>query len=147
MAANTDPIFSRLGDIGLAGGVAIGSATTGVTTDYTGITATVNVLVYTADATNGSFVQRLRFKAMGTNALSVARVFINNGSTVGTAGNNSFIGEINLPATTASTTVSTPDIDYPMNFALPPGYKIYLGISAASNLASGWAVTAFCGKY
>lgn len=143
MAANTDPIYSKSGAVGLGGGVGIG---TSVVSDYDG-TGANNVAVFTADATNGGFVQRIRFKAKGTNNVSVARIYINNGSSNGTAGNNSFYGETSLPATTASTTTATIDLDYPMNFALPAGYKIYVGISAAAGLASGWTVTTIAGAY
>lgn len=143
MSANTAPIYTATPAIGLAAGTGIG---TSVITDYDG-TGGNNVLVFTADATNGSYIQRLRFKAKGTNAVSVARIFINNGTTVGTATNNSFYGEVSLPATTSSTTVGTNEIDYPMAFAIPAGYKLYVGISAASGLASGWSVTTIAGNY
>lgn len=142
MTANTAPIFSKLGEID-GSNTGIG---TSIVSDYDG-TGANNVLVFTADATNGGFLQRLRFKARGTNAVSVARVYINNGSTPGTAANNYFYGEFSLPATTASTTAATPDVDYPMNLALPPGFRVYVGISAASALASGWAVTGVGGVY
>ena len=88
MTANTAPIFSKLGEID-GSNTGIG---TSIVSDYDG-TGANNVLVFTADATNGGFLQRLRFKARGTNAVSVARVYINNGSTPGTAANNYFYGE------------------------------------------------------
>lgn len=72
MAANTAPIFSRIGDYGSSPVLTLAAA------DYTG-QGVNNVPVYAADATNGSFVQRLRFKALGTNTASVARIYINNG--------------------------------------------------------------------
>ena len=75
MAGNANPIYSRVGAIGLNGANTIGTA---VVTDYNG-TGTNNFVIFTADATNGGFVQRLRFKALGTNAASVARIYINNG--------------------------------------------------------------------
>lgn len=141
MAANSDPIFSKSGAIGLNTGIG-----TSIVSDYDG-TGANNQIVFTSDATNGGFVQRLRFKAKGTNAVSVARVYINNGSTNGTASNNTFYGEISLPSTTASATTATADVDYPINVALPAGYRIVVGISAASALASGWAVTTIAGAY
>lgn len=141
MAGNASPIFSRQGAISL------GSAITAVVTDYVGTGANNVVLNYTADATNGGFVQRIRFKAAGTNAVSVARIYFNNGSTNATATNNTFYGEISLPATTGSTTAATVDVDYPINVALPPGYKIVVGISAATTLASGWVPTVIAGQY
>jgi hypothetical protein len=142
MAANTAPIYSK-NPTNSIGNTTIG---TSIISDYDG-TGANNVLVFTGDATNGSFVQRLRFKAKGTNAVSVARIFINNGSTVGTAANNTFYGEVSLPATTASTTAATVDIDYPLGFGLKAGYRIYVGISAGSALASGWICTAIAGDY
>lgn len=140
MAANPNPIYSRVG------AVSLGTAITAVVTDYTGAGAN-NVVAFTADSTNGGFVQRIRFKAAGTNLVSVARIYINNGSTNSTASNNTFYGEISLPATTASTTSATVDVDYPMNFALPPGYRIVIGISAATTLTSGWVPTVIAGAY
>lgn len=140
MAANTAPIYSISGAIGL------GTPITAVVTDYNG-TGANNVIAFTANATNGGFVQRIRFKAAGTNAVAVARIYINNGSTNTTASNNSFYGELQLATTTATTTAATADLDYPMNFALPPGYRIVIGISAATTLASGWVPTVIAGAY
>jgi hypothetical protein len=140
MAANTSPIFS------LAGAVSLGTAITAVVTDYTGAGAN-NVVAFTANATNGGFIQRIRFKAAGTNAVAVARIYLNNGSANTSAANNTFYGEISLPATTAITTAATVDIDYPMNFALPAGYRIVIGISATTTLASGWVPTVIAGSY
>ena len=138
--ANPNPIFSRVGNVG-----GIGSTTlTTAAADYTGISAN-NILIFTADSTNGGFVQRVRFKAIGTNTASVARVYINNGSTSGTATNNVFYGEVSLPGTTAITTAATVDVDYPMNFALPPGYKLYVGLG--TTVAAGWVASVIAGAY
>lgn len=141
MPGNTTPIYSKQGAIGL--GTTLG---TSIVTDYDG-TGANNVVAFTADSTNGGYVQRVRFKSKGTNAAAVARIYINNGSTNGTAINNSFFGEVSLPATTASTTAATAEVEYPLNFALPPGYRIVVGISAASALASGWTPTVIAGSY
>ena len=140
MAANPNPIFSKAGAVG-----GIGSTTlTTLTGDYTGVSAN-NILIFTADATNGGFVQRIRLKAIGTNIATVARIYINNGSTSATATNNVFYGEVSLPATTATTTAATVDIDYPLNFALPAGYKLYAGLGAT--VASGWVASVIAGAY
>ena len=105
MPANIDPIFTRLPDVS-------NNATTGMnqlvllaSNDYTGAGSN-NSLIFTADAVNGSFVQRIRFKAGGTNVASVARIFINNGSSNLIATNNVFLGETSLPATTAIATAA-----------------------------------------
>jgi hypothetical protein len=141
MAGNTTPIFSRIGAIGGIGSTTLATVSAA---DYTGVGAQ-NILVFTSDATNGGFVQRIRLKAIGTNVASVARIYINNGSTNGTATNNVFYGEISLPATTAATTAATVDVDYPLNIALPAGYKLYVGLGAT--VAAGWVVSVIAGAY
>jgi hypothetical protein len=145
MPANNDPIFTKSGDVAKDAGTAMAGAITLAANDFTGAGAN-NVLVFTADATNGSFIQRLRLKAIGTNVASVMRVFINNGAANTTASNNSFIGEISLPATTTSAVAPvTPDFDYPLNMVLPAGFRIYVGLATA--VAAGWVVTPVAGKY
>jgi len=145
MPGNNDPVYSRQGDLSSSGTTTMAPTFTTAAADYTGATASTNKLVFTADATNGGFIQRLRFKAIGTNTASVARIFINNGSANTTAANNSFYGEITLPATTISAVAATIDLDYPMNFALNPAFTIYVGIG--TTVAAGWVCTAVGGKY
>jgi len=145
MAANTAPIYSIQGDQSVNDGTTMPSTFTTAAADYTGATATHNKLVFTADATNGGFIQRLRFKAIGTNTASVARIFINNGSANTTASNNAFYGEVSLPGTTAIATAATVEIDYPMNFALKAGFTIYVGLG--TTVAAGWVCTAIGGQY
>jgi len=143
MAANTDPIFSKAGDVSNNSGTGMNQLVLSAANDYTGAGAN-NSLVFTAGP-DGGFVQRLRFKAGGTNVATVARIFINNGSANTTATNNVFYDEIALPATTASATAGTPTIDLPMNIALPAGFRIYMGLATA--VAAGWVVTPIAGEY
>jgi hypothetical protein len=247
MAANQAPIYSIAGDI--QGGDILTTAAA----DYTG-QGVNNASVFTADSTNGGFVQRLRFKSLGTNVATVARIYINNGNgrlaasiaavsgtptgtpsttggtlyagsyfakivaidqygsktaastetasvaTTGTTGsiawawtsvtgavsyrvyvgpvtggqasyfetttnsytqttavgirdnlstgvsnNNQFYGEVSLPATTATNTAATTDVDYPLNFALPPSDRIVVGL--ATTVVAGWQVTVIGGAY
>ena len=247
---NIQPIFTRVADV-QSGALLVTAAA-----DFTGQNV-FNSVVFAADQTNGGYVQRLRFKAIGTNVTTVARVYINNGSGInapstntpqnltGAAGsggslltsnvvakvaavdqwgvpspfstesanvavtgptgnvqwnwnaasnsntyilavgktpgaeergvlvigansynmtsvpntylstfgssnnnqifNNFLYGEINLPATTQSATGATQDLDYPLNLALPPGFKIVVGLG--TTVANGWYVTAIAGKY
>lgn len=145
MPANNDPIFSKGGDVSNNASTGMNQAITAAANDFTGAGAN-NSLVFTADATNGGFISRLRFKAAGTNVATVMRIFINNGSAASTATNNTFYGELALPATTSSaTTVTGPDLDYFMNIALPAGFKVYVGLATA--VAAGWVVTPIAGKY
>ena len=144
MAANTDPVYSRVGDVSSNGTTGMATDITTATGDYTGVSAN-HVLVFTADSTNGGYVQRLRFQAKGTNTASVARIYLNNGSANTTATNNSFYGQQSLPGTTATNTAATTEIDYPMNIALPAGFRIYVGLG--TTVAAGWVCVAVGGKY
>ena len=141
--ANNSPIFSKAGDVSSNNGTGMAPTLTTGANNYDGTSASA-ALVYTA-GTSGGFVQRLRFKAIGTNVATVARIFINNGSNPNTATNNSFFGEISLPATTAASTSATLDEDYVMNVALPSGFRVYVVL--ATTVAAGWVVTPVAGQY
>jgi hypothetical protein len=145
MPGNNDPIYSKAGDLSKDSGTSMNQPITAAANDFTGAGAN-NSVVFTADSVNGSYVQRLRFKGNGTNVASVARIFINNGSANTTAANNSFYGEIPLPSTTAAAAALTsPDFDYALNLALPPGFRIVVGLGTA--VAGGWTVVPVAGKY
>lgn len=144
MAANTAPIYTLLGDVSANSGTTMATTMTTATGDYTGVSGN-HVLVFTADSTNGGYVYKLRFQAIGTNTASVARIYINNGSTNTTASNNSFYGQVSLPGTTATNTASTVEIDYPLGFALNPGFRIYVGLG--TTVAAGWVCTCIGGEY
>jgi hypothetical protein len=138
MAANINPIFSVAGDIQW-GSTAITTANTAK--DGTGTV----LLVFTADANNGGFLQRIRFRSAGSNITTVARIFINNGLTNATASNNILFDEITLSTTTLSETNSLLTYEVPMNLVLPAGYKIYITIG--TTIAAGYYVSAIGGKY
>lgn len=134
---NTQPIYTASADTQW-----IGSATVANTTkDLTSGTA---YLAFTASSTGG-YVQRMRFRPLGTNVATVARVFINNGGATGTTANNILWDEISLPATTLSETSSLPTYELPLNFALPPSYRLFVTI--ATVVAAGFAITVIGGKY
>jgi len=244
VSANQNPIFPALGDIDGS------SVLTTAAADYTGQGAN-NTTVYQAGA-NGSWIQKLRFKALGTNVASVARIYLNNGkspkattlsavsgtptgtpsgsggtlasgtyyakifavdqwgavtaastetagvSVTGPTGsiawswtavtgavsyiiwvgpasgqeftmftsatnsytqtapgtsdaemdftiNNYFYGEVSLPATTASSSAATAEVEYPMNIAVPAGMNIIVGLG--TTVAAGWVVTTVAGLY
>lgn len=144
MAVNIDPIYTLTGEVANNGTTGMNQLITAAASDYTGVDADTS-LVFTADATNGSYIQRLRFKAGGTNIATVARIYLNNGAAPTSATNNTFYGEVSLPATTAIATAATADIDYPMNFALPAGFRIYVGLATA--VSAGWVVCPIAGNY
>lgn len=107
------------------------------------------VTAFTADATNGGRVEHLRFRALGTNVATVARVFINNGLTNATAANNTLYAEVTLAATTLSKVAALANQEIPnantmpdatgFPIVLPPGYK--LNICLGTTVAAGYSVT------
>lgn len=137
MAANKQPIYSRVGDIQWA--VAITAANTAM--DGTGTVTTV----FQADATEGGYVNYIKFKAAGSNVATVARIFLNNNGTNATASNNVLIGEVTLATTTASNTAALPEYTYALNMALPPSYKINVTLGTA--VSAGWIPSVVGGKY
>lgn len=140
---NTRPIFSKYGDISNNNSTGMNQLITAAANDYTGAGAN-NSLIFTAGP-EGSLITRIRMKAGGTNVASVARFFLNNGATNGTATNNTFYGEASLPATTAAAASATADLDYPFNYPIPPGFRIYVGLGTA--VAAGWVFTPIGSEY
>jgi hypothetical protein len=139
--ANTQPIFSSLGEVQWS----ISAMTTANTTKD--LTSGTIYLVFTADTTNGGFVQRIRFRSLGTNSnATVARVWFNNGLTTSTSSNNTLFDEITLTTITGSETSATATFEVPLNIALPPGNRIYVTLGTAPTSA-GWQATVIGGKY
>lgn len=128
--ANTQPIFSSAGDF-QNGGILLTAAN-----DYTGQSIN-NVVVFTSDATNGGFVDRLRFKAIGTNtSASVARIYINNGSSRLAASISAVSGTpTGTPSGTGGTLLSG------TYFAKIVALDGYGGVTAASTESASVSVT------
>lgn len=144
---NTQPIWIAKGDVTTDGTTGMNQGITAAAADYTGIGAN-NALCFTAGA-DGARLERIKFTAKGTNVATVVRIFLNNGSTNATATNNTFLGEITLPATTISAVAAliSPEWVPPggVALAMPGGFKIYLGLGTA--VAAGWVATPVAGQY
>ena len=95
--------------------------------------------------TNGSYVQKIRFRHVGTNVATVVRVWLNNGGATTTALNNTLFDEITIAANTVSQTAASTNYELPLNFALPPSYRIY--VTTGTVLAAGLDVTVIGGDY
>lgn len=145
MPANTSPIFP------LTPKVSWGTvATANTAKDGTGTAVTVA----TAGA-NGSRVDQIKVRALGSNVATVLRFFVNNGSTNATATNNTLIHEVTIAATTLSEVAALADNDItitkngidtvpPIPY-LPAGYKI--NITIGTTIAAGLQVTVHGGDY
>jgi len=132
MANNNTPVFRKQSRVGWG---TVATANTAL--DGTGTVVTV----FTAGGTNDSVVDYIKVKFTGTSVASVLRIFINNGSTNGTAANNSLFAEISLPANTLSQTAQSSEIlIIPLDLPLPTGYK--LNVTVGTTIANAVAVTA-----
>lgn len=127
MAANTNPIYGRTPDLQVGGAIIGTSANTA--TDGTGANS---FLIFTADATEGSYVNLVRFKPVSTIAATVIRLWYCSATgsftpgTTNTAANSAMIGELTVAAWTASNTTASPSYDIPVNLPLPASTKLFV---------------------
>lgn len=147
MAANTIPIVPITQNIG---SVTLTTADTSLTSP-----TTAGATALTAGA-NGTRIDGMKVRALGTNVATVLRVFIKTG------GSYALFYEVALPASTASTTAPAEATDLyllPVNYdngaagnsngVLPPYLKSgqSLVVSLGTTVAAGYAVTAWGGDY
>lgn len=149
MPANNDPIYSRASD--LQANITLLTTVAATPYDAVGTIGTDIIKLFTADATNGGFVQRLRLKYIGstTSIACILRLFWSTLASGTTSAANTFLfDEIALPATgAASLVVPLPSYDMPMNLALPATYTLLAKITVAQTAAMGWQVSVIAGKY
>jgi hypothetical protein len=145
MAANTAPIYSIAGRTD-----SVAANNTGLVVGPTANTALDGsgtlVKAFTA-GTNGSYLQKIRFRPVGSPAATVARVFISSSSTTSSTVTNLY-DEITLPATTLSQTAATSIFELPLNFALPASYFLYVTFGTSTGSAgTGYSVVTIAGDY
>ena len=149
MPANTSPIYSISGNIS-SGAVASTGTVLGPTTNasLTGSgTAGADIFrIFTAGA-NGSYVQKIRFRPIGSPAATVCRVFISSSST-NSATVTWLFDEITLPAVTASTTAASSVFELPQNYALPASYVLFVTFGTSTGGAgTGYSIVTIAGDY
>lgn len=132
---STTPIFASSPIYGIVTNVA--GANTNRGDDLSG----ANVFLLLTAGTSGSIFNAVRLVARGTNVATVVRFFINNGGSLSVANNNTLIGELSLPSTTASETGAQWTTEFPLGFPVPPGYRLYVTLGTA--VAAGYAVSAY----
>jgi hypothetical protein len=145
MPANTSPIYSIVGatdsvasnNSGLVVGPTANTALDGTGTLYKAFTA----------GANGSYIQKVRFRPVGSPAATVCRVFISS-STTTSASATWLYDEITLPAVTLSQTAATSVFELPINVALDPNYLLYVtfGTSTGSS-GTGYSIVTIAGDY
>ena len=145
MPANTSPIYSIVGAVdsvasnnsGLVVGPTANTALDGSGTLYKAFTA----------GSNGSYVQKIRFRPVGSPAATVCRVFISS-STTTSATATWLYDEITLPAVTLSQTAASSVFELPLNFAMDPSYLLYVTFGTSTGSAgTGYSVVTIAGDY
>jgi hypothetical protein len=145
MAANTSPIYSIVGatdsvafnNTGLVVGPTANTAQDGTGTLYKAFTA----------GANGSYVQKMRFRPVGTTAATVARVFISSSSSTSSSATWLY-DEITLPAVTLSQTAASSVFELPLNFALDPNFLLYVTFGTSTGTTgNGYSIVTIAGDY
>lgn len=151
MAANTDPIYSRLGDV--QSNTTLIAAVAAVLYNGSGTIGTDVYKIWTADATNGGFLQRVRVKyvanATTASVACVMKFFLTSASSGAvTDANCWFYDELAIATTsTLTTTASNVTYDIPFNFAIPAGWSVVCKITVAQPASCGFIATGIGGKY
>ena len=147
MAQNTNPIFPLTPVNTWVSGAAANAATPGVTANTTKdlTSGTIYGPIFTGKSVDGSRLDFIKVRALGTNVATVIRIFINNGSATGTAANNVLYLERTLASTTSTETAELPDIILPLNISLAATYRIYATFGTA--VAAGFHLTGIGGDY
>lgn len=147
MAQNTNPIFPLVPEVTWVSGTAATVGTPGqaanTTTDLT--SGTIYGPIFTAGAVEGSRLDFIKVRALGSNVQTVIRIWINNGAATTTAANNTLFLERTLFSTTASQTTELVDTSLSLNISLPAGYRVYATFGTA--VAAGFHLTAVGGDY
>jgi hypothetical protein len=145
MPANTAPIFSIVGAVDST--AANNTGTVAGPTANTALDGSGTLIkAFTAGA-NGSYIQKIRFRPVGSPAATVCRVFIS--SSASTSATNSWLyDEITLPANSLSQNTATSVFELPLNIALDPNYLLYVTFGTSTGSAgTGYSVVVIGGDY
>ncbi len=150
MSGNAQPQFTRQANIS---SVLVTAARS--TSDGSGGTIGTDMfLAFTADATNGSYVELARIIAVASAAATttnttVIRLYISSitsGST--TTANTFLIAEITIPSVSADQAAASINwYDVPLGFRLPAGWTILASTGTANAASTAWRVTVVGGDY
>ena len=143
MPAGTTPLFVQNPNIGWSNAIILAS------TSKDGSGVTFDQPLFVGNTQNGSFVDYIRVRSLGTNTQSAGRIFLNNGAIGGTAqsNNNMLLTEINLPSVTWSESAALPELTSYLKMAIPAGYNLYATVANTINAGAGWEFTAVGGDY
>ncbi len=149
MASNATPSFCKNGNLGTPANI-----TAANTSSQGGGTIATDIFkIFTADATNGSLVEYVRFVPTATTpantTATTGRVFWStqtSGAT--TTSNTHLLGEVNLMLQSADNSAGpTFPVDLPLNIRLPAGATILVTCHAAPAANTAWKAIAVGGDF
>lgn len=140
-SVTTPPLFTRVSSTSWFRAL----VNIGAGTQPTGLSSGTSFLLFVADSTNGSYLDRVIFQPLGGQDAIVGRVWLNNGLAVADEDNNTMIQEVALPKTNESSTVVLGTVVAPVGMALAPGHRVF--ITFTSNAKIGFDVTGIGGPY
>lgn len=151
-APNTNPIYSLVP--GIAAGQLTASVTANTKSDGVGTIGTDIIKCFTADATNGSYVKKIRLQPYASTAATATtattlRLFISSKTSGATTAADTFcFQEISAAAQTADhSTTATFFIEIPVNETWPASYTILASQHVVAAANTGWQVIVFYGNY
>ena len=148
MSGNAVPQFVRQANISA---IAVTAANT--SSEGGGTVATDIFKAFTADATNGSFVESVLWMptatANTTTTATVGRIFISSVTSGATAATNTFlVSEVTLPAVSADhATIPVNGIEVAINRHIPAGWTILVENNAAPAGSTQCVAVVFGGDY
>lgn len=152
MAQNTSPIYTLTPKRGSA--TLLPGTTANTKSDGTGTIGTDLLLAFTCDATNGSYISKIRFTPVASAAATATtattlRAFVSTQASGATTSANTYLlAEVSAASQSADhSTNATFFIDVPINLALSASDTILVSqhVVAAANTA--WQVLIFAGNY
>lgn len=152
MAQNKNPIYTETPQV--TGSVWTSSMTGNADSDGTGTIGTDMLVAITGDATDGSYITKLRFTPSASTpstatSATVIKVFYSTVSSGATARTDTFLlGEFAVAAQTADApTTGTNFLEFPINAAIPANATILWCMHAAAAANTSWQCVAFGGAY
>jgi hypothetical protein len=159
MAGNAQPLYSAAPRIDSAKMSTLGS---GIVVGPSANTATdgsgANTYPCFVSGANGSYLQKIVFRPIGSPATTVARIFFCNNlgafpgtwtaGTTNTAANTSLYAEITLPAWTLTQLLQSVWLELPFGFAIPTGFGVLVTFGTSTGSAgTGYDPLVIGGNY
>jgi hypothetical protein len=148
---NTAPIFTGTPRVGFT------TITAAQTNSQGSGTVGTNIYLAFTAGSSGSYLQKVRFTLGGATANTastsgVLRIYLSTQSSGATTQANTYLVQevtaaSQTPNVVTTLTGATYPIDVPLNFAIPSGQNVLVGVSAVTSANTVWNAIVFGGDY